>query len=132
MNDAGRFKHLVTIATYINPVDAQIAKSKLDGEKIPAFLKDENMANIYGPTMVGGMQLQVPHNYVNDALEVLEIDAPAYLVQPDHCPVCFSNRIERYKRTWWQQLKRFLAQQRGHSDFDNANWHCRECGYFWE
>jgi hypothetical protein len=61
---------LVTIATYSNPIDANLAKIKLASEDIDCFLAGENAVAIYG-SIVGTVKLQVRQSDVQRATEVL-------------------------------------------------------------
>ena len=101
---------LTTIATYSFPYEAQIAWAKLDSEGIPAFIADEqtiNMQWLYSNAM-GGVRLQVPQVFVQQALELLAEDATAAVEQEQgsdavQCSACGSTRMEPY------QLGRRLA-----------------------
>lgn len=94
---------LRTIATYSFPYEAQIARAKLDSEGIPAFVADEqtiNMQWLYSNAM-GGVRLQVPEVFVQQALELLSEDSSeiveqqqGYDVSP--CTVCGSKNTEPY------------------------------------
>jgi len=61
---------LVTIATYGNPIEANLAKIKLASEDIDCFLADENAVAVYGG-IVGTVKLQVRQSNVERATEVL-------------------------------------------------------------
>lgn len=67
---------LKTIATYSFPIEAQIARARLDAEGIPAFVADEqtiNMQWLYSNAM-GGVRLQVPSAFEVQARELLAED----------------------------------------------------------
>lgn len=67
---------LITLATFDTPIDAEIAKNKLEAAGVRAFLADEatvRMASYLGPAM-GGVKLQVRDSDVELALSVLESD----------------------------------------------------------
>jgi hypothetical protein len=61
---------LVTIATYSNPIDANLAKIKLESEDIDCFLAGENAVAVYG-NIIGTVKLQVRQFDVERATEVL-------------------------------------------------------------
>lgn len=65
---------LVTVATFDTPIDAEIAKNKLESVGVRAFLADEatiRMASYLGPAM-GGVKLLVLDSDVESARSVLE------------------------------------------------------------
>ena len=70
----------VTVGWYLNPVEAQIAKSQLESEGIPAFLHSINHSSMIWPITLalGGIQLQVPPSAVDRAKEILEIEDLAH------------------------------------------------------
>jgi hypothetical protein len=100
---------LTTIATYSFPYEAQIAWAKLDSEGIPAFVADEqtiNMQWLYSNAM-GGVRLQVPEVYVQQAIELLAEDSSEVVEQDQgndasQCSACGSNKTEPYQqgRRW--------------------------------
>ena len=64
---------LVTIATFPGPVEAEIAKSRLESEGIPSFLGNE-LASGMMPFLkpgLGGVSLQVARDDVERAKEIL-------------------------------------------------------------
>lgn len=61
---------LVTIATYADPIAANLAKIKLASEDIDCFLAGELAASIY-TGVLGGIKLQVKQSYVEKAIEAL-------------------------------------------------------------
>jgi predicted Zn-ribbon and HTH transcriptional regulator len=66
-------KHLLTIARFGTPFQANMAKNRLEAEGIPAFLADEQMVGnflAYGPVL-GGVKLLVPDDYLQKAMDVL-------------------------------------------------------------
>ncbi|MCK4913885.1 MAG: DUF2007 domain-containing protein [Planctomycetes bacterium] len=64
----------ITIATFNEPLQARLAKIKLNEEGIKCFLSGENFAATYWPTqaITGGVKLQVKNNDVEKAIEVLK------------------------------------------------------------
>ncbi len=100
---------LVTISRYSMPYEAQIAKSRLDTEGIPAFIADEhtiNMQWLYSNAL-GGVRLQVPEPYVETALALLAEDREQDLTdqvacESEACPACGSTATEFFQigRRW--------------------------------
>lgn len=67
---------LVTIADFPDPSEAELARSRLDSAGIESFLVGENSNILYGGNL-GGMQLQVRAEDVDDAKQALNILAEA-------------------------------------------------------
>jgi tetratricopeptide (TPR) repeat protein len=61
---------IVTVATFIHPVEANIAKTILDTEGIWSLIADENINRLY-PLFQGGLRLQVRETDAERALELL-------------------------------------------------------------
>lgn len=95
---------LVTVASYSFPYEAQIAWSKLDSAGIPAYIADQhtiNMQWLYSDAL-GGVRLQVPTPYLNQARELLAENLESDLVAQEGwdstpCPVCGSNNTEHFQ-----------------------------------
>jgi hypothetical protein len=64
---------LVTIASYASPVEAEIAKNRLESSEIPAFLVGENTVNMawHLTNAVGGIRLQVSQADADEARAIL-------------------------------------------------------------
>ena len=100
---------LITIASYSFPFEAHIARSRLESEEIPAFVADEhtiNMQWLYSNAL-GGVRLQVPEEFVDAAIEILNEDREQDLVEtegddPTPCPQCGSTDTEFHQigRRW--------------------------------
>lgn len=85
----------VTIAHFIFPLDAHIARAKLESEGIPVFVADQHMVGGYWlySNAIGGVKVQVPQAQAAQALEVLQRDDSVDLIaeQGDsqtQCPAC--------------------------------------------
>ncbi len=67
---------LVTIAQYSLPLDAYLARCKLQAAGIPCFLGNEHLVNMYWlySDAVGGVTLMVPAEHVDAAKVLLEQD----------------------------------------------------------
>jgi tetratricopeptide (TPR) repeat protein len=90
---------LVTVATFSYPIEAYLAKTKLDWEEIPCFVADDRLiaANWLYSRAIGGVRLRVKSSDIEAALEVLEtppLDEAELEAQagPDdpRCPDCNS------------------------------------------
>ncbi len=67
---------LITVASFSFPHEAHIARAKLDSEGIPATLADEytiGMQWLYSNAL-GGVKVQVPEPYAQQAVEILAQD----------------------------------------------------------
>ncbi|MFQ5926415.1 MAG: DUF2007 domain-containing protein [Terriglobia bacterium] len=65
---------LVTIATFSQPIEAHLAKTKLESEEIQCFVADEHttrMFRFFSP-FIGGIKLQVRESDVERAMEILQ------------------------------------------------------------
>lgn len=97
---------LVTVAAFSEPIEAHLARSRLECEGLSCSLADEHIVGVYwlSTQAVGGVKLQVRERDREQALRVLEeasarpassaewvtgdLDAP-------RCPACGSLRVER-------------------------------------
>ena len=75
---------LITIATFNEPIEANLARIQLESEGIPAYLADEATVGIawHLGTAIGGVKLQVSEDDAQRALSVLEEKTP--IVSSDH------------------------------------------------
>lgn len=65
---------LKTVSTHTNPLEANIQKGRLEQEGIPATVAFENHVwmNWLMSTALGGVRVQVPHSFYEQAMEVIE------------------------------------------------------------
>lgn len=68
---------LITITSFANPVDANLAKTRLEAEGIDCVVTNEHIAsmNWIWPLAIGGVGLQVRESDAERAAEILEGDA---------------------------------------------------------
>ena len=68
------FRDLVTIRTYWNPLEAELAKGVLDAANIESFVFDQNMVgqNFFYASALGGLRLRVDAANVEEANRILE------------------------------------------------------------
>lgn len=126
---------LTTIATYSFPYEAQIARAKLDSEGIPAFIADEqtiNMQWLYSNAM-GGVRLQVPETYVQQAVELLTEDSSEAVekeqgIDVTPCSVCGSADTEPYQKGKRWAFLIFLGLDFPLFPVKNT-FKCRKCGH---
>lgn len=102
---------LVTIDTYMNPLEAHIARGLLESEGIPATLGSEHhvWASWHFAQALGGVRLQVPAEFAHRARDVLgrqrrgEFQAALELDQEAEdgcCGICGSKDL-RFTRSAW-------------------------------
>ncbi len=132
---------LVTIATFRQLPEALLAKGKLKAAGIPCVLADENVVrlNWFWANAVGGVRLQVEHDDVLAAVELLHMPIPPEVADeelgPDYsqprCPACDSLDISYYTRNRWMSL--VLLWFTGLPIYIPAQsrWRCEECGAEW-
>ena len=97
---------MITIATFSLPIEAQIARAKLDSEGIPAFVADEHTINaqwLYSNAL-GGVRLQVPDCFAEQANNILAQDYSELLIAEQgidskHCLYCGNEKLEPIKKT---------------------------------
>jgi len=95
---------LVTVSSHSLPYEAHLDRGRLESEGIPAFVADEhtiNMQWLYSNAL-GGVRVQVPEQFAEQALEILRGPAEGESVVEDRgdfpaCPVCGSDDTE-YRR----------------------------------
>jgi len=74
---------MVTIASFSHAHEAHIALARLEADGIPAFIADEHtitMQWLYSNAL-GGVKINVPENYVQEAREILSHDFSNELVK---------------------------------------------------
>ena len=126
---------LTTIATYSFPYEAQISRARLESEGIPAFVADEqtiSMQWLYSNAM-GGVRLQVPGAFVEQALEVLAEDGTSALeaelgVDERACSECGSTDTEPFQKGRKVAFLVFLGLDFPLYPFKNTT-RCKACGH---
>jgi hypothetical protein len=126
---------LTTIASYSFPYEAQIAKAKLDSECIPAFIADEHTINMQWlfSNALGGIRLQVPEVFVQQAIELLAEDfsEDVHLEQGGDtisCSVCGCLNMEPYQVGKRWAFLVFIGLSFPLFPVKNTL-RCRECGH---
>jgi len=133
---------LVTIATFSYPMEAELAKAKLDSEGIFAFVADGytvTMNWLYSNAM-GGVKLQVPEPDVERALDILAYEPhkqaahEADLIDSanqEPCPKCRSNDTE-YQRLSTRLVFLSWLLLSFPLPFFKRKWKCNNCGFSWK
>lgn len=101
-----------TISTSTTPIEAHIIRGRLEAEDIPAFVAFEHhiWAKWWISNALGGVRVQVPSSYVNDAHKIItNINNGVYLAElrdevefsePTPCPFCNNDSILRVNWPW--------------------------------
>lgn len=133
---------LVTVATYMQPLEARVPLTRLEAPGIESFLADENLVTVNWTwsNAVGGVKLQVLGESAPRARELLALPASTDGASPTDddasdasgaCPECGSNRVgqDRYHRRLvyasWLLLSVPLP-------FVRRRQRCHECGLRWK
>jgi hypothetical protein len=81
--DSAEFRDLVTVRTFGNLAEAELAKGLLDSEGIESFLFDENMGRLYWINVTGGIKLRVDAENAEDANRALDENASEFAAPED-------------------------------------------------
>ena len=87
---------IVVLKSFDNPIDASLAKSKLDAYGIPCFLSEENLGNLYPihSPRFSGVRLHLFENDIEQARQVLHDTVPLTADEKMRCPRCGSAQID--------------------------------------
>lgn len=132
-------ENIVVLHTYPNPVDAHLARTRLEAAGIPCFLSNESLValNVMYSPAAGGVRLHVYARDTGTAAEVLRDPTHMYArpgglaTDPTPrdpttaltCPRCGAHDIgsdEAATASWWAKLRRQLGGGLAH--------HCFSCG----
>ena len=127
---------LITVGSYIDPIQAHIASGRLESEGIPVIVADEHYiwANWMLSNALGGVKVQVPAAYEDQARQILsDLDHGEYALVEDNplkCPRCESDDIEPLRNSW---KLAFLGLVVLHLPipFRRDRVKCNHCGYTW-
>jgi hypothetical protein len=72
------FRNLITIRSYWNLLEAELAKGALEAAGIECFLFDDNMVRMdwFNANAIGGVKLRVDRGNVDDANRILDESIP--------------------------------------------------------
>ena len=100
------YNRLVTLASFIDPALAYLAKSRLEFEGIPSWVSDEYHINLQWTISLalGGVKINILESDYKDAQKVLETDcseALEYIAFPEiaddeYCNKCNSINLKLY------------------------------------
>jgi len=133
---------LRTVYTYTTPSEAYIARGRLIAEGIPAFVSDEYFiaTNWDYSLAIGGVRLQVPASYFEQATQVMndfalgkyqetfsEADLEAEKV---HCPRC--NSVNTYSVDWiWKLSLVTMILMSFPMLYSKHRYKCNDCNKTW-
>ena len=135
---------LVTVATFQNPIHAQLAKVHLDLADIECFLVDEEVIsmNWFYSTALGGVKVQVRESDYEEAVEALrssetpepptEEAAESDDTVPDvACPKCSSSSVSRER---FSRKAAFISMliARFPLPWPRRRLVCLDCGHEWK
>ena len=136
---------LVTIARFSTPIEAQLARARLEAEGIPCYLANEAHAQMNGG--LGGVQLQVAEGNAQSASEALRQDDSATgglsaleaneanEAELLRCIVCQSSLIEAKQPPLLVRILRGLLLQivpLPPEWFESGRRRCGVCGHEWK
>lgn len=131
----------IAVASFSQPVEAHLARTKLESEGITCVVRDEYLVRVNWllSNAVGGVKLMVPAWEADRAIEILR-PRPHLVVVADEeaetdgelvCPRCrsFDVYFNRYSRRvaglFWLVFG-FIVPWGDH------RWICKQCGYEWK
>jgi hypothetical protein len=121
-----------TVDRFFHPTDAHIAAGRLESDGIPVFLLGINHASVNWllSNALGGIRLQVPAQYVDEARAILADTIQASSEQNDSCPNCGSNDTSAMSNS---RKIAFLAVHLFSLPvpWRNSRRHCQACGAEW-
>lgn len=97
---------LVTVAVFGSPYEAGMAKSELEACGIPAFIADEFAigVNPLYSNALGGIKLQVPASYAEEAHQIVSAQAPLEEKKPSDKEPVSNHKIAIAKSFVWLYL----------------------------
>ena len=122
----------ITIEHFYDAIEARIVAGRLEAAGIPTLLPGIHHVSVNWMIAValGGIPLQVPAAFADDALEVLAEDV-ALDDDDQRCPKCGSGESERDSMRWRLSMLLVHAFQLPVPWKDDRR-QCQECGFRWE
>ncbi len=136
---------LVTIATFSQPIQAHLAKARLEAAGIVCIVADEHVvqANWLFSNAIGGVKLKVPTDYVAAARDILRPQPRLVVVAdkdevPDDaqddmiCPSCRSFDVYHHPLQHFIRAAAYIAWKLAFIPWAPRRWWlCKTCGYRW-
>ncbi|HEX5130944.1 MAG TPA: DUF2007 domain-containing protein [Candidatus Krumholzibacteria bacterium] len=131
----------VTVASYSQPIEAHLARTKLESEGIPCVMGDENLVRVDWllSNAVGGVKIMVPAWDVEQAREILRPQPRLVVVAEEGepadgeliCPRCRSYDVY-YQRFSQRVAGLFILLFGFLIPWRDRRWTCKQCGYEWK
>jgi hypothetical protein len=128
------FADLVTVAGFMNHVDAEACRSALEAAGFHAIARDANTLradNLLAP-MMGGVRVAVPRAEAEEAKAFLAAADSGALATAVPCPACGSgDTAEETRAAARETVGERVASALGMAD-DEIWFRCRACGHEWQ
>lgn len=124
----------VTVGWFLHPLEAEIARGRLESEGVPAFLHSNHHSNLDWPITLalGGIRLQVPPGAAHEAVKILQSVEPLPDSEEEEmaCPECGSRDTVKAELSWRIAILavHFLYIP---LPFRRGRRRCRACGKKW-
>ncbi|MET0554479.1 MAG: hypothetical protein ABW221_15650 [Vicinamibacteria bacterium] len=132
--DEAAFVDLVTVAGFMNHVDAEACRSALEAAGFDAIARDTATArsdNLLTP-MLGGLRVAVPSGQAEDARAFLKAVEKGEMAAPSSCPSCGSEDTGAETRTVPPEgVADQMMAVLGATD-EQVWFRCRACGHEWQ
>ncbi len=135
-------EQLVTIGSFLNPIEAHIISKKLESEGIWSFVADEHIvtANWFYSTAIGGVRVKVRESDAEVALKILHAQNEPQELPPvgEGCPKCGSADIHyepfhlRPMFIFWLVEVIFGGDVGLLLPLVKRKWKCNACGHQWK
>jgi hypothetical protein len=132
----------VTVATFSQPVEAHLARTKLESEGVECVVSDEYLVRVNWllSNAVGGVKLRVPEWEEHRARDVLRPRPRLVVVADDHDPSREGETICPNCRSYDVYYRRFSRRAAGVFwlffgfivPWLDRRWLCKQCGYEWK
>lgn len=123
-------KQWVTLTSFSDPLEANLALSKLESDGIEAILRDQHTIGINAlyTNVLGGVRLDVHPEDIEKARWSLGLDQPVVREASVVCPTCGSSAVKRLNQShlWAIFSVLFFLPSFGRHKF-----HCDQCGTDW-
>ena len=111
-----------TVGTYFSMAEAEPPRLALEAAGIPAMTTDEGIGEMLVPVAFGGIKLQVPTKYAEQAKEILDeyaADSKADAADEDESDEGIAMKCQKCGTDIW-----FPSDRRGHVEV------CPQCGAY--
>lgn len=122
-------RKVIVFKKFDTPIEANLAKTKLDAHGIPCFLTEENLASLYpGQSFdLFGVRL---HVFEKDAQQVADVLNDQQVTEPDVCPKCHSEDVTiEYSRNFFSVLATVLTAVFVQLLPNKKVFRCKQCGH---